>query len=134
MSNIKKNIIIACCLFIGGVIIGFGISEYKSRTILGESARSAAVLQERVQQLESELGICVARLESANARLGAAESRIDECLGITEQLGGDLQQCREALGGSNPVIKELRKRIMGYEDRIAELQRTITAMQSSITE
>lgn len=132
MSTIKKNIIILCTTFIIGIIIGFGLSEYKSRTILGQSSRDAAVLQERVQQLESELERYITELEFANSKLNSAESRVDECLGITRQLRGELEQCYAALGGSNPIIQELRKRIAGYEARATECENIIKQLQASL--
>lgn len=134
VSKIKKNIIIAISIFIFGIVVGFGISEYRSRTVLGQTARDTAVLQEHVQQLESELGERITELDHIKSKLGNAELRIDECIGIAEQLRGELQQCNEALGGSSAIFKELRKRIIGYEDRIAELQRIIAELQTSLAE
>ncbi|MCF0125017.1 MAG: hypothetical protein HUJ68_04555 [Clostridia bacterium] len=134
MSKAKKIIfiVVGCVILAASIFFaGFGLCEYRYRNFSGTDR--AKYLEQRVTDLESELEQRIADIDRVQSNIDSAADGVNECIRITGLVRDELEQGREELRGSNQIIQELRKRIIGYEAKIGELQESLNSVQESLS-
>lgn len=88
--------------------------------------------QQRLEQLQSELDNRIRECDELREQLDRVELGIDESIRTARSIGDEIGASREQLTGSSEIIKELRKRFIQYEDRIAELEKNLGELKESV--
>ena len=134
MTNVKKICIIIAIIFIALLAsfgCGYGVCRYRYKHVSGVAEIRVGELESRCAELESELTERIAEIDRIQSEFTTIGSGIDECLSITGDLRGELQQGIDELRSSSPIFAEIRKRIIGYENQIQQLQDSLRKLQES---
>ena len=129
---IKFCIVAILCFasFCAGRFIRFrGASEDGIRT-----EQQVEQLSERVGELESELQARIEQCEQLEGQLDSVGDGIDESIRTAGSIRTELEQSRLEIKGSNPILNELRKRFVGYENRIKQLEEDLGRMKAGSSE
>ena len=129
-----KEIIFIGCVYAIGIAAGIGITECKSRTIITKANSTITELNDRTQQLESDLTDRITECEQLRKQLESVGNNLNDCLSITRQLRSTADEVISTNNDITAIIEELRKRITYYEDRIKQLDRTMRTVEDCLKE
>ena len=124
-------IIILCfsCFCTGRFLRVRGASEDGIRT-----EQQIEQLTEQVGRLESELQARVEQCEQLEGQLDSVGAGIEESIRTAGSIRNEIRQGTEELRGSSPIISELRRRFIQYENRIGELEENLKRVKTGSSE
>lgn len=126
MKNAKKVlicIVIAAVLFLVGFFTGKASYTKLSRTDRADELITS--LTGELTDLRSELETRIEECERLEQQLSRAEFGIDESISTARSIRAELEQLSREISSTNPIIAELRKRIIEYENTIREIEKSL---------
>lgn len=91
-------------------------------------------LKGEADRLRDELQSNIERCESLQGQLDRVGDGIDESIRTAGSIRTELEQSRLEIKGSHPILDELRKRFVGYENRIKQLEEDLGRIKAGSSE
>lgn len=130
-----KNKIILIIIFIAIYISGYYIGRNWRLTnisTVGSGTESTTIeLTERANKLESELNDRIRQCEQLEVDSERIKSGINECRGLVQQLGRDLDTAGLENQNAIAYVKELRKRFDAITIRVQQLEAKLETIEGS---
>lgn len=132
---INKKTIICVGIVILMCVASFLSGRYiRIRGASEDGIRAEQQLEQLCKELKKELQSNIERCESLQGQLDRVGDGIDESIRTAGSIRTELEQSRLEIKGSNPILDELRKRFVGYENRIKQLEDDLGRIKAGSSE